>query len=89
MPFFEEMADDGSGQFGAIQPATVSDPRPDQNSLGAYNGLKTLIPMGNLMAMLRDAKYARASRGELLLHGVQNEIVAAYDVGRMFYLAFS
>jgi hypothetical protein len=89
MPFFEEMADDGSGQWESIQPSQVSDPRPSQAQLGPVKSLTTLTQMTALMAMLRDAKYAAATRGELLMLGEQTKMLAAYDVGRMFNLAFT
>lgn len=82
---FGDVFDDGSGQYPGLKPA--GKPRTAQTG-DAASFLPARVLLNYQIALQRDAVYAGASRGRLLLQGWQSHVFRYYEAGRQLEFAF-
>jgi len=82
---FGDVFDDGSGTYPNLKPSG----KPRASQAGDFASfLPARVLLCYQMALQRDAVYAGASRGQLLLQGWQADILRCYDAGRQLEFAF-
>lgn len=88
LPFAQEN-DDGTATFPSIDPESVGPARAAQADQTGGDLVGQRAARQLVMAQLRDAQYASASRGRLLTMGAQTRTLGLYDAGRQLDLAFT